>query len=218
MTFSIYRGPRPAVHGQQGRYRVNLDEQISAVYPIDRREVAILTSEEHPRLVAMVNEVKESVNGTPGGPFLINEHSQVLVPSSDGTWYCAGLYTEILSFDLDGEIISPAAPSGLEPGDDWPGPRVGMSYTLAAGGEDIYLKYESAPQRIKQDYLSDHCGKDKARFLAERLAEVKGKEGGRIYINEAREFFAPKGDVPTPPYLYLGPLDDESWFPALKVQ
>jgi hypothetical protein len=216
MTFTPYRGPRPAVHGQQGRYRVNLDEQISAVYPIDRREIAILTSEEHPDLVNMVNAVKEDVNGTPGGPFLINEYSQVLVPSAEAEWYCAGIYTEILTFDLDGEVISPEAPPSLEPGDPWPGPRVGMSYTLAAGGEDIYLRYEPSPKRIRQDYLSDHCG-DAAKFLAERLAEVKGRDGGRIYINEAREFFAPKGDVPTPPYLYLGPLDDERWFPAPEV-
>jgi hypothetical protein len=180
-------------------------------YPIDRQVRAILTTEDHPALVEMVNEAKRLGSKQAGGAFLINEFQQVLVPTQEG-WYVAGTYERILTFDLDGDVVSPTPPSELEPGDLWPGPRVGMVYRLTDDTDDIYCKYLSGNREIK-DLLSKHCGADSARFLAERLAEVKGDRGGRIYINEAREFFAPVGEEDSPQYLYLGPLDEESWFP-----
>jgi hypothetical protein len=42
--------------------------------------------------------------------------------------------------------------------------------------------------------------------------------GGRIYINEAGEFFAPTMTMSRNiPYLYLGPLGDDQWFPPPPV-
>ena len=206
-----YTGCRPKVSGRAGRYHVNLDDQVEAVYPVDRRIVEILTTEDHPDLVKMVNDAKLLGSKQAGGAFLINEHQQVLVPTQDG-WYVTGPFPQILRFDFHGDVVSPEPPADLEPGDPWPGPRVGMGYILTADTNDIYCKSISGNREIK-DLLSDHCGEASARFLAERLAEVKGPRGGRIYINEAREFFAPIGEEDSPQYVYLGPLDDEPWFP-----
>lgn len=210
MSMRPYDGPRPKVSGRQGRYKVNLNDQIEALYPIVSGMRAVLTTEQHPQLLAMVNAVKQTAGGSRGGPFLINEHKQVLVPTSAG-WFVAGTYEEIIEFELDGEIISPEPPPDLSPGDHWPGPRVGMTYTLAAGGNDIYCRVEVGNREVDVK-LSEQAGVE-ANFLAERLAETKGTDGGRIYINEARQFFAPVGAGEAPPYLYLGPLDEEPWFP-----
>ena len=86
-----------------------------------------------------------------------------------------------------------------------------MTYTLAAGGNDIYCRVEIDNREVDVK-LSEQAGVQ-ANFLAERLAETKGTDGGRIYINEARQFFAPVGQGEAPSYLYLGPLDEEPWFP-----
>lgn len=211
-----YTGPRPAAAGREGKYSVVYDEDgsmvVRLIYPIDRTERALLTTR-HDAIVEMVNLVKEQVNGVPGGVFYLNEYKQVLVPAGDN-YYLAGRYDPFLTFDLDGQIISPQAPSDLRPGDPWPGPRVGMTYTLAAGETDIYCEYERAPGRIVRQRLSDICTEEKAMFLAERIAETKGRDGGRIRINEAQEFFGPVLGHDAP--LYFGPLDGECWFPPVE--
>jgi len=57
-----------------------------------------------------------------------------------------------------------------------------------------------------------------AAALAHRLRSVKGFAGGRIYINEAGEFFAPiPGRSNNLSYLYLGPLGEDQWFPPPDV-
>jgi hypothetical protein len=69
-----------------------------------------------------------------------------------------------------------------------------------------------SPSRTQRARLTDHHDKVSVSRLTKRLAEVK-KKGGRIYINEAGEFFAPVGGE----HLYLGPLEDDVWFPAPDV-
>jgi hypothetical protein len=84
---------------------------------------------------------------------------------------------------------------------------VGIPYVLCAGARDI--KYElKRGARISIELLSNHTSESEAAELAQRLASVKGEQGGRIYINEQREFFAPVG----PDYLYLGSLGTHAWF------
>ena len=55
-------------------------------------------------------------------------------------------------------------------------------------------------------------GAKEARKLANRLAAIKGSQGGRIYINEQCEFFAPRTESSGMPFVYLGHLDDDVWF------
>jgi len=194
------------VHGPDGMH-------VRLTYEIDRRERALLTTGEHPELVEMVNAVKEEFQGTPGGAFYINEYWDVIVPTTSGPFF-AGCYEIPLRFDLDGEVISSEAPAGLRPGDLWPGPHVGIAYVLAAGGNDIYFKLKNGQRELKES-LSDHEGADSAAALARRLAAVKGSDGGRIYINECGEFFAPVGG--SGEFRYLGPLDEDVWFTAPDV-
>jgi hypothetical protein len=191
------------VSGSDG-YQVRLIVTLSAGV----RE--LLTTDEHPELVEMVNEIKHQYNGAYGGAFYINEFLDVLVPTVDRECYFAGTYQKRLTFDLEGQIISPKAPESLRPGEEWSGPHVGVRYKLKAGGRDI--SYEKVTgTRQTEHRLSDVRGADDAARLARRLAQHKGDAGGRVYINEASEFFSPPAQ-PGDPYIYLGNLDEDYWF------
>ncbi len=152
------------------------------------------------------------------GAFYINEFFDVLVPTQAGGCFYAGTYEKLLEFDFEGEIISPRPPAGLQPSKPWPGPHVGIRYTLTSGGNDIKYWRQVGPGRIQEHRLSDYAGQPAAAQLANRLRQIKGLEGGRIYINEVGEFFAPTdhGDS-TVSYVYLGPLEDDLWFSAPDV-
>ena len=195
------------VHGDEGM-------QVRLLFQLNHKEKAILTTDRHEELVEMVNSAKQADGAAPGGAFYINEYFDVLVPTTSGCVY-VGSYEKVLEFDLDGKIVSPNRAPGVEPGDVWPGPHVGIRYTLAAGGSDIY--YESKSGKItRREDLSDHVGEAAAARLARRLATVKGQQGGRIYLNECGEFFSPPS-AGSDEYIYIGALDEDLWFPAPDV-
>ncbi|GLY21814.1 hypothetical protein [Micromonospora sp. NBRC 101691] len=212
----IYPGLAPSNVNKDAKYSVVHSRQggmeVRLVYRVSSREKQLLTNDRHEKLVAMVNHVKEEVNGLPGGAFYINEYGDVLVPHPNGGCVFAGSYDEFLKFDFDGQEIGPVPSPDLAPGDQWLGPHVGIPYVLTAGASDFRYEVISG-QRSREYRLSDVVGQSAARLLARRLATVKGYAGGRVYINEARHFFAPVGSS----YLYLGPLGDEPWFPAPAV-
>lgn len=213
----IYPGLAPSNPSKDAKYSVVSGEggyEVRLVYRVSSREVALLTTGDHDELVDMVNTVKTEVTGQPGGAFYINEFRDVLVPGA-GECHFAGIYEDNLAFDFDGPVISPEAPADLEPGDEWLGPHVGIRYTLAAGGRDIRYELKNG-NRILQVKLSDEVGAGAAASLAARLASVKGSAGGRIYINESSEFFAPPSGGGSE-FLYLGSLGEDAWFPAPDV-
>jgi len=189
--------------------------EIQLYYRLSAGERALVTTRKHPRLVDMVNQVKEEYAGAPGGAFYINEYRFVLVPATGDCFY-AGQYDEILEFEFEGLVISPKAPQGLGPGDSWPGPRVGTAYTLTADGRDVRYTAEPRPNVEIQRRLSAEVGATSARRLAQRLSRYK-RGGGRIYINEAREFFAPAQADNAWTCIYLGNLEDDDWFPSPKI-
>jgi hypothetical protein len=197
-------------HGASGGW------EISLLYRANNREKELLSTDRHDGLVALVNAVKEQFQGSGGGAFYINEYLHVLVPTPTGCVY-AGCYEPHIYFEYDGRSLGPTPPDGLEPGDSWPGPHVGIRYTLAAGGDDI--RYEVVDgRRTTEHYLSDFAGREPARALAQRLAAVKGQQGGRLYINEAAQFFSPMNEADGGVrYVYLGALEEDSWFPAPPV-
>jgi hypothetical protein len=180
--------------------------EVRLIYRISAGERVLLTTDRHDALVDMVNDVKIAVNGVPGGVFYINEYRDVLV-KADRECYYAGNYPHDLEFDFDGTTIGPRAPAGLEPGDEWLGPHVGIRYVLTADGSDIkYTKVVGNRELTVR--LSEHVGQEAASQLARRFREFKGPGGGRIYINEALELFSPLGEE----YIYLGSLDEDAWF------
>ena len=113
--------------------------------------------------------------------------------------------------------FSPRSADGLLAGDPWPGPHVGIRYTLTAGGRDIKYEEQVTPSRTRDHLLSDYHGEAAAVALANRLSRTKGFQGGRIYINEVGEFFAPMDEYGNVAYVYLGALDEDPWFPAPDV-
>lgn len=207
----LYPGLTPSNVNKDAKYSVVFSRkgegmEIRLVYTISATEQELLTTDRHDDLVELVNRAKIAATGVAGGAFYVNEFLHVLVPTPAGCFF-VGHYDRLLEFSFDGGIISPIAPHDLRPGDPWPGPHVGIRYTLAAGGNDIRYEHTIGTRIIKKSLSTEH-GRILAMRLANRLRDVKGSRGGRIYINEAAEFFAPVEND----YLYLGSLDEDVWF------
>jgi hypothetical protein len=207
-----YKGLCPSNIARDAKYSVSAAGEIRLTYHIDAWTRDLLTTDDHPTLAKMVNAVKRKVNGRPGGVFYINEFSEVIVPGKKpGVCHRAGIYDGLLEFELDGRVVSPRAPSHLRPGDDWPGPHVGVAYLLCAGGDDIRYELRNG-NRITSVRLSGVVGEKRARETAARVSAVKGSMGGRFYINEQCELFAPVLIDGSWRFLYIGHLEDSAWF------
>ena len=218
----MYLGNVPSNVNKTAKYSVvnaagnSAGMEIRLVYLLGQREKTLVTTRSHTELVTMVNAVKKEHGGSDGGAFYINEYGHVLVPAGDDC-HCAGKYDRYLEFEFEGLKISPKPPEDAKPGDPWKGPQVGIRHTLAAGGVDIRYKSETRPGVEKDICLSDFCGSPAAKRLAGRLADIKGRSGGRIYINEARAFFTPTA-ADSNEFVYLGSLDEDEWFPAPLIR
>jgi hypothetical protein len=208
-----YPGNIPMNVSRDAKYSVVTGKtgmEVRLIYRVSDRERRLLTTDKHDELVEMVNAVKTSLTGSPGGAFYINEYRDVLVPG-DGACFYAGNYAPNLEFDFDGSILGPRAPVELSPGNPWPGPHVGIRHVITAGAQDI--RYTRRTRHREVDvYLSDHIGMDDARRLAGRLSMAKTSSGGRIYVNEALAFFARIEKGGRWEYVYLGWLEEDGWF------
>src|SRR5262249_40660399 len=142
--------------GKDARYTVKLNGSIELLFDLGDNEHALLTTDAHPELVELVNAAKRFTGSSQGGGgFVINEYRHVLVPASSGDQVLfAGVYTRDLEFEFDGMIVSPVAPPGITAGDAWPGPHVGIKYTLAAGASDVRYEQQTARGTIRQVLLS----------------------------------------------------------------
>ena len=216
MTLVPYTGNNQTNVSKDAKYTVTAAGDVRLVFRGGPREKELLTAPglDYEALVKMVNQIKVQVAGAPGGAFYVNEYGDVLVPDGVGGWYFAGNYDKRLEFAFNGGVLTSRAAPGLEPGDVWEGPHPGIRHTLCAGGADV--KYESKNgARTTEVRLSDQVGAGAARATAARIAAVKGSSGGRFYINEAAELFAPVA-AQNYDFLYIGHLEDSSWFVAPK--
>ncbi|ORV54687.1 hypothetical protein AWC02_00015 [Mycolicibacter engbaekii] len=211
MTLQRYTGYTPSNVNRDAKYRVTANEEIRLEFQVDSGTKELLTTCEHPELVEKVNAVKREMNGVPGGVFYINEFRDVLVPDNRGGSYWAQPYDGTLEFDFNGSILSPKAPPGLQPGDEWPGPHPGVRYTLSADGGDIYYKQRNGTTE-KKFLLSQVVGKERAATTSRWIRDMKGPSGGRFYINECCEIFAPVTTEDSVRYIYIGHLEDREWF------
>ena len=163
-------------------------------------------------LVARINAVKVAVREQPGGAFYINEYRHVIVPVSGSPgsgatsqYYYAGRLDTDLTFEFEGRPLTtrPFRPDGtpLNPGDRWVGPRPGIPYVLAAGGADIYFETPALtdddppairPSMTRRIQLSKVLGDRALTGRAARpIADIRGTQGGRFYVNEHGAAFTP---------------------------
>jgi hypothetical protein len=192
---------------------VKLDGSVRLIYNVGHNERALLTTDEHPELVDMVNEAKQKGGASQGGGrFVINEYRHVIVPTQNGQVLFAGVYTPDLEFEFDSHLISPVAPKGINPGDVWPGPHVGVRYTLAANASDVRYEEETSRGTLKRVCLSDHFSTSELGSLLQMFRATK-PQGGAVYVNEARELFAPVDAGSGYKRLYIGHLGKRPWFP-----
>jgi len=219
--YPVFQGNCPGNVAKDAKYSVKSGENgpvVKIIYQTIEGEKWHASTEDHPELVNMVNDVKTSLGQQPNGSFYINEYKQVIVPVvGNENYYLAGTYNMSLSFEFEGKIISgePVDLDGnsINPGDDWYGPHVGIPYVLCAGGNDIKYTTRPRPNVEKTIKLSKIIGNDLAKSVAERIRLIKGFQGGRFYVNELCSIFTPIQDAELR-YVYIGKLDLQQWFPA----
>ena len=220
--YPVFQGNCPKNVAKDAKYSVRSGVNGPAIgifYATTAGERWYVSSEDHPELVNMVNNVKMFLGKPPNGSFYINEYKQVIVPAvGTENYYLAGIYEKPLKFEFEGKIISgePVDLDGnsISPGDDWYGPHVGIPYVLCAGGNDIRYKIRPRPNVIKEIKLSNVIGKESAKSVAEKIRSLKGYEGGKFYVNELCSIFAPIQADEELKYVYIGKLDLQQWSPA----
>ncbi|MFV2084467.1 hypothetical protein [Micromonospora sp. LOL_021] len=218
IVFAPFHGNCPKNVSKDAKYAIRTGARgpvVALTYHSSNQERWLATTEDHPDLVKMVNAIKANIGAAPNGPFYINEYSQVIVPvGPNATYYLAGDYDLALEFEFEGTLLSGVANESLKPRDPWTGPHPGIPYVLKAGDLDIYYTAQPRPNVERKVFLSEHVGKDRARPVADRVRAVKGWNGGRFYINEWREMFAPVSSANGLQYEYIGYLDEnDPWFP-----
>lgn len=226
--YSEFSGNCPRNVSRDAKYRTrsSVSSQggsvVELVYRAAEDERWYPTTEDHPDLCEMVNDVKLSLDLPPNGSFYINEYQQVVVPTArSDRYFYAGEYENPLEFEIEGRVLSgkPLDSDGnpLSPGDLWIGPHPGIPYILAAGGNDIKYTIRPRPQVEKTIKLSKEIGIDRARAVARSIRRVKGFLGGRFYVNEFQSIFAPVSRESNWEYVYIGELDMGKWFPIPEI-
>ena len=222
MELVRFEGNCPSNVSKDAKYSVKYDAGeyvIGIVYRSTEGEKWYPISGDHPELVEMVNNVKVSAAGSPGGAFYINEYKQVIVPAiGERDYFLAGESPEPLKFEFEGNILSgdgiDMGGNPLSPGDNWVGPHPGISYILEAGGRDIRYESEPRPRVKKEIHLSDYHDNKTVASVCEPIAAVKGHQGGPFYINEYCQLFAPVTTDYDNDYRYIGRLKSlDDWFP-----
>ncbi|MCB1066195.1 MAG: hypothetical protein KDN20_25150 [Verrucomicrobiae bacterium] len=221
-TYPTFKGNCPANVRKDAKYTVRTGKSgpvIALVYEAEDDERWHPTTDSHPELVKMVNDVKIAHGGSPNGSFYINEYKQVIVPVIGADeYYLAGTYEKPLRFDFEGKTISGEAldleAHPISPGDQWVGPRAGIPYILEAGGNDIRYEYSPRPNVTKRVKLSKKIGAANANKAAAVIREVRGFAGGRFYVNEFGCIFSNVESDNGWECLYIGKIDLECWFPT----
>jgi len=242
-SLTLYRGVWPQNVSKLAKYSVRyLDDtwRITVFYEASEGLRYLAVEGESTILVDRINAIKTNLTGQPGGTFYLNEYRHLLVPvkSEDASvvrsmYYCAGRYDGDFRFEFEGQPLTtkPVHPDGtpLKAGERWIGPRPGIPYVLAAGGGDIYYRTpaltDTDPPTIKpmtkQQIKLSKVLKDKTSLTraVKPVADVRGYQGGRFYVNEYGAMFTPVdgGDGNGIDYIYCGNIDRSAWFPEPSI-
>lgn len=133
------------------------------------------------KLTRAVLAGKRFLGGGDGGSFQINEFGQVLVPSPKGDGRCA-LVGEITGrmllcnpFEDEGSIDLADA-SGLECGDPWPKPYVGIPHNLSGRSQIYFYRMYEGGGRSEYPTCQD-------RELIEALRSIRRSGAIRFIVN-----------------------------------
>lgn len=226
-AYPKFKGNCPRNVSRDAKYTVRSAKNgpvVALTYRTTDDERWYATTEEHPELVRMVNQVKLSLGLQPNGSFYINEYKQVIVPAvGTDAYHFAGDYGNPLRFKfLDEESGVETILSGepvdlkgnpLAPGDTWVGPHPGIPYVLSAGGNDIKFTIQPRPNVEKDIKLSKVIGPEETRAVASMMLALRGFSGGRFYVNEFCAVFTPLQEGYNWRYVYAGQIDLNRWFP-----
>lgn len=206
---------------RDAKYSVRRDgkkDVITLIYNTKDGERWYATTNEHPRLINMIANVRREFNQQPYGTFYINEYKQVILPIiRESEYYYAGEYDQPLIFDFEGKQISgrPVDFYGnpLQTGDEWIGAHQGIPFILVAGGNDIRYERTLRPNVIQKVHLSSFIGKQKTKAIIEKIIPFVGFQGGRFYVNEFGAIFRPLYDEDNLKYIYITQINFDYWFP-----
>lgn len=239
----LYRGVWPQNVSRLAKYAVRFIDgewKITVLYEAGEGLRYLAVQNDGTELADRINAVKIAFSDQPGGAFYINEYRHILVPvsiasaaGSGSHYYFAGRLSHDLVFEFEGKSLSSKAidldGNELNPGDSWVGPRPGIPYVLAAGGADIYYKSpaltEDEPPQVRPSMMRkiqlSKVLRDKAAvgWAVRPVANIRGYNGGRFYVNENGAMFSPKqsGDGNGLDYIYCGQIDPSNWFPEPTV-
>ena len=220
-AYPTYPGNCPANVSKDAKYTIRTGSGgpvVAIIYEAEEDERWHPSTDFHPQLVKMVNDVKMAHGGKPNGSFYINEYKHVIVPVVGApAYHFAGVYDRPLRFDFEGKTISgePLDFNGnvIGPGQRWMGPHAGIPYVLASGGTDIYYECNPRPGVTKKVRLSKAIGVEKAKQATTQIRALRGVDGGRFYVNEFGSIFTPCETTAGWEYLYGGKIDLNLWFP-----
>jgi len=242
MSVSLYRGVWPQNVSKLAKYTVRFVEgewKVSVLYDAGDGLRYLAVDGGGAAAAKMVNVTKSAVTEQAGGTFYVNEYRHILVPIAAPTgagvnslYYYAGKLATDFRFTFEEKLLhtKPLDANGnpLLPGATWIGPRPGIPYVLAAGGQDVY--YESPaltdedpaqvrPNMTRKVMLSKVLrNASAASDTARKVSAIRSQSGGRFYVNEHAAMFTPvsasSGGID---YIYCGNLEMEKWFPEPRI-
>lgn len=230
----LYRGRWPKNVSKTAKYSVkgtSGSDRVTIEYDLGSGLRTVLAAAERAAdIVKMVSSVKLAITSPKSdrGTFYINEYHHLVVPDNRGHCYFGGEVDDVeFFFEFEGRELTtkPVNEHGepLSLGDQWVGPRPGISYVLEAGGSDIYYETpaltDSDPPQVRES-VTRKCRLSKAlanRRAVDETSDLvlahRGREGGRFYVNEHRAIFTPVSGEDGLNYIYCGQLDLTKWFP-----
>ncbi len=225
----------PSCPGRNSRFTIRrhqgLAEQPWWVFYEPGAEDRIPADDAHVELVDLVNSLKEQEGNQGGGGFSINEHGQVIARMSANAaaggqaMHVVGLrggeiirYEGVITF-LGGAMDPRAVPTE---GEQWPGPRCGMTYKFAAPNnpkppsrnfDEIFVEIEGRTIQLSTDTQIQPYPPP-AGPLANFLASLRRQlpTGGRFRVNEHGRAFTSDQSI------FIGCIPGTQWFTPLRLR
>jgi len=196
----------PIFRGKYNCYRFSSSREIFITHVENGVAEKYRLEPPSPELNRIVGRGRIRVGAPYEGKFMINEWGRVLV-NYDGAIWRVGEYSGSLNFVGPRGLLTSSAPSSLQPGSPWPGPRIGMRYALAVSGADVYCRLVLGEGIAKKVMLTKV--NSNATYAIHRWGKIRPR-GGNLFINAARELFTRTSEED---FTYVGHAPADKWFP-----